>query len=80
MKIQQAADKSDQVVAALTEERRRQNISQYKLAQACGLSKTSITFIERYENKPTLRTLFMISDVLNVDLGDIIKKVNQSKP
>ncbi len=78
MKIKKAIDKSDRVVAALKHERKRLNISQYKLAQLCGLSKTSIALIERYDNKPTLRTLFMISDALNIDLGEIIKNVSQS--
>ena len=49
-------------------------MSQYKLAHGCGLSKTSIAYIERNENKPTLRALIMIADYLNVDLSEYLKQ------
>ena len=68
------------VVELLKQERIHRGVSQYKLAKECGLSKTSIAFIERFENKPTLRTLLMISDCLQVDLGDVLKTVPQKQP
>ncbi|MCI5543880.1 MAG: helix-turn-helix transcriptional regulator [Azospirillum sp.] len=61
------------MVALLKQERQRQGISCYKLAKGCGLSKTSIAYIEKNENKPTLRTLVMIADYLNVDLSEYLK-------
>ena len=64
MKIDEAGHISDMVVELLKQERIRRGISQHKLAKECGLCKTSIAFIERFENKPTLRTLLMISDCL----------------
>ena len=70
MKIDEAGHISDMVVELLKQERIHRGISQYKLAKECGLCKTSIAFIERFENKPTLRTLLMISDCLQVDLGE----------
>ena len=66
------------VVELLKQERIRRGISQYKLTKECGLSKTSIAFIERFENKLTLRTLLMISDCLQVDLGDVLKTVKKN--
>ncbi len=72
MKIEEAGHISDKVVEILREERVRRKISQYQLAKGCGLSKTSIAFIERFENKPTLRTLVMIADYLKVDLGQAV--------
>lgn len=75
MKIEYANKVSDEVVTLLRDERMRQGISQYKLAQGCGLSKTSIAYIERKENKPTLRTLVMIADYLDVDLSEYLKQV-----
>ena len=72
MKIDEAGHISD------ITERIRRGISQYKLAKECGLCKTSIAFIERFENKPTLRTLLMISDCLQVDLGDVLKTVKKN--
>lgn len=73
MKIEKAGHISDKVVESLKQERIRQGMSQYKLAKECGLSKTSIAFIERYENKPTLRTLLIIAECLQIDLGKIIQ-------
>lgn len=78
MKIDEAGHISDMVVELLKQERIHRGISQYKLAKECGLSKTSIAFIERFENKLTLRTLLMISDCLQVDLGDVLKTVKKN--
>ena len=80
MKIDETGHISDMVVELLKQERIRRGISQHKLAKECGLCKTSIAFIERFENKPTLRTLLMISDCLQVDLGDVLKTVPQKQP
>ena len=72
MNIEQAGNISDEVVDFLRQERIRQGISRYKLAKDCGLSKTSIAYIENFENKPTLRSLLMIAECLGVDLGKLI--------
>ena len=74
MRIDEANKISDKLVAFLREERLRQSMSQYKLAKECGLSKTSVAYIERNENKPTLRALVMIADYLNVDLSEYLKQ------
>ena len=74
MRIDEANKISDNVVALLKAERIRQGMSQYKLAKECGLSKTSVAYIERNENKPTLRALVMIADYLNVDLSEYLKQ------
>ena len=74
MKIEDANKISYTVVAFLKEERIRQGMSQYKLAKECGLSKTSVAFIERNENKPTLSTLVRFADALNVDLSEYLKQ------
>lgn len=79
MKIDEAGHISDKVVSLLRQERIRQGMSQYKLAKQCGLSKTSIAFIERLDNKPTLRTLLMIAECLNIELGDIIKTAQKEQ-
>ena len=79
MKIDDANKISDIVVALLKAERIRQGMSQYKLAKECGLSKTSVAFIERNENKPTLSTLVRIADALNVDLSEYLQKALKSE-
>ena len=79
MKIDIAGNISDKVVEVLASERKRQNMSCYKLAKICGLSKTSIGLIERFENKPTLRTLIMISSALKANLGEIIQNILENE-
>ena len=78
MKIDEAGHISAMVVELLKQDRIRRGISQYKLAKECGLCKTSIAFIERFENKHTHRTLLMISDFLQVDLCDVLKTVKKN--
>lgn len=77
MRIDEAEHINNKVVDFLKEERIRQGISQYKLAQQTGISKTSIAFIERYENKPTLRTLLILADGLNIKLSDILRNLEK---
>lgn len=79
MRIDEANKISDKLVAFLREERLRQGMSQYKLDKECGLSKTSVAFIERNENKPTLSTLVRIADALNVDLSEYLQKALKSE-
>lgn len=79
MKIDDANKISDNVVALLKAERIRQGMSQYKLAKECGLSKTSVAYIERNENKPTLSTLIRIANALDIDLSEYLKKALNNK-
>ena len=51
----------NQVVLAFKKERIRKNVSRYKLAQATGLSESSIAKIEDLKQNPTLSTLMEMS-------------------
>jgi transcriptional regulator with XRE-family HTH domain len=44
------------------------------LAQKAGLSQAMISFVEREIRNPSLDTLLRIAEVLNLELGDIIKR------
>ena len=79
MKIDDANKISDNVVALLKAERIQQGMSQYKLAKECGLSKTSVAYIERNENKPTLSTLIRIANALDIDLSEYLKQALNNK-
>lgn len=74
MKIREAQTFSDAVVEILKKERIRRGISQYKIAQACDISKSALSYIEKHERRPTLQTLSIIADYLGVKLSDIIKQ------
>ena len=44
------------------------------LAQRAGLSQAMISFVEREIRNPSLDTLLRMTEVLNVNLGDVIKR------
>ena len=77
MKIREAQLFSDKVVNLLIQERIKQNMSRYQLAKKCSLSETALSYIERHERRPTLYTLKMIADTLNIQLSDIIQTVEK---
>ena len=72
MKIREAQTFSDNVVDILTQERIRQNISRYQIAKECGLTEAALCYIEHHDRRPTIYTLKMIADALNIRLSDII--------
>jgi transcriptional regulator with XRE-family HTH domain len=59
----------DTVVARLVEARIRKRISQNRLAELTGLSRSGIRHLESGETNPTLFTLLKIARALNVKLG-----------
>ena len=64
----------NQVVLAFKKERIRKNVSRYKLAQATGLSESSIAKIEDLKQNPTLSTLMEMAVSINFDLPKAIKE------
>ncbi len=64
----------NQVVLAFKKERIRKNVSRYKLAQATGLSESSIAKIEDLKQNPTLSTLMEMSVSINFDLPKALKE------
>lgn len=73
MNKREAYQISDQIVQALAAKRKSLGISQYKIANSTGISKSSLSYIEKLSQKPSLPMLLMIADALGVDLADIIK-------
>lgn len=57
------------VIAILTDARKEQGLSHEALAQATGLSRPAISFIEAGKRQPTLLTCAKMADALKVDLG-----------
>ena len=67
------------VVALLEKERLSRRISKMHLSKTTGLSRTAFTLIVDNVNSPTLRTLLMIADALDVDIKKIIAKAEKIK-
>jgi transcriptional regulator with XRE-family HTH domain len=64
----------ERVCKALTEARRDRGISQQRLAEMAGISRTGLRHIESLETSPTLHSLLRIARALDVDLADLIAK------
>ena len=69
---------SNRIVAVLKEERIRLGITQYKLAKDIGMSKSSILYIENFTQHPTLYTVILIADYLNIDMKDVMSKISKN--
>jgi len=65
------------VVKALKAERERQKISMTQMAARAGLALATISFVERELRNPTLDTLLRISEVLEIELGEVILRASK---
>ena len=65
------------IVRLLTEERKRQGISQNALAAKAGVNQSLVSALEKDPWNPTISTLLRISLALNVDLGAIVTKAQK---
>ena len=61
-----------EVARLLREEREKRHISKSTLAQASGLSRRMIGFVESGERNPTLDTLLRITESLEIELENLI--------
>lgn len=61
-----------EVVRLLTEERKRQGVSQNALAAKAGVNQSLVSALEKSPWNPTINTLLRIAEALGVDLGAII--------
>lgn len=68
---------TQKVVALLKKERNNRHITKLYVSQETGLSRTAITLIENNQNSPTLRTLLMLANCIDVDLKEIIAQAEQ---
>ncbi len=68
---------SANVVRILRDERKKRAISMDTLASRAGLSQAMISFVERDLRNPTLDTLLRISEVLEIDLSEVIAQATR---
>lgn len=52
--------------------RKEKNLTQVDLAYACGFEKQNMQRIESGKTSPTLKTLLIISEALEVDIKDLM--------
>ena len=78
MKIRDAIELSRQVVGLINEVKEQKNITNYRLAQLSGLSEAYLSYLFKGERQPTLASLFRITEALEINLADIITKVEKN--
>lgn len=72
MNRKQAEKEVDKIVAKLREIRKKQGISHEKLAHLTGLNRSTISLTESRKSQPTVLTLLLIADALDVNLKEIL--------
>lgn len=60
----------------LYEERKKLNITQEKLAELCNFHRTYIGLLESGNRNPSLKTLVLLSDVLNCNITKLLKGID----
>ncbi|MGN0614306.1 MAG: helix-turn-helix domain-containing protein [Porcipelethomonas sp.] len=59
----------------IAEFRKSKGVSQEVLSGLAAIGRTHLSAIERGERKPTLETLYRLSNALNVKMSDIIIEI-----
>ncbi|RYG98706.1 MAG: XRE family transcriptional regulator [Alphaproteobacteria bacterium] len=62
----------ERICEALKEERIRKGISQQRLAETAGLSRTGLRHIESLQTSPTLHSLLLLAKALEVDFAPLL--------
>lgn len=61
----------------IAEFRKKKGVSQEVLSGLADIGRTHLSAIERGERKPTLETLFRISNALDVKMSDIVLEIEK---
>lgn len=61
----------------MSSERKRLKLSKNKLAELTGLNQSTVSRLENYHENPTFDSLLRVADVLEINLGDYLKKAIQ---
>ena len=76
------AERSDAICAEIArlmgDERKRLKLSKNKVAYLTGLNQSTVSRLENYHENPTMDSLLRVADVLQINLGDVIKRAIQN--
>lgn len=61
----------------LRDKRKSAGLSQEKLALMCGLDRTYVGLLERGQRQPTISTIFVICQNLNIYPSQMIKEIEE---
>ncbi len=68
----------ERVAQILKEEREKRGLSMTSLGERAGLSQQMVSYVERGMRIPGLDTLIRVTDALEIDLPEIIKRAMQA--
>jgi DNA-binding XRE family transcriptional regulator len=68
-----------EIIRLLRQERVRQKLSKYAVAQRSGVSESMLSLVERGLRNPTLELVLRMADGIGADLPAIIRKARASK-
>ncbi len=71
-------DKKNIFGPVLVKYRKKNNLSQEKLADICGLDRSFISQLERGLNQPTLTTLLLLSKALKTTASILVNEVEEN--
>jgi transcriptional regulator with XRE-family HTH domain len=66
------------VAAILREERLKAKLSLAAVAERSGLSYQMVSYVEREMREPSLDTLLRITEALNLDAAEVLKRAQES--
>lgn len=69
-----------EMISILKAERLARALSMNRVAELAGLSQQTISYIERGMKKPTLDSIHRIADALELDLGNLVHRAQDSIP
>lgn len=61
----------------IKQERRKNNLTQEKLADLCSIDRTYISLLERKKRNPTVEVIFRLSRCFNMKPSEFLKMVEE---
>jgi transcriptional regulator with XRE-family HTH domain len=65
---------SAEIARLMGERRKRLKLSKNKIAYLTGLNQSTVSRLENHHENPTMDSLLRVADVLEINLGDVIKR------
>jgi transcriptional regulator with XRE-family HTH domain len=69
---------SRQLARLLREERKKQGLSMYAVAERSGLSAPMVRYVELEMRAPTVETVLRLAHALDLDAADLIRRAQKA--
>ena len=75
MKNQDISQFTAKLAETIHAERKQRGLSHERLAEKAGLTRQAVSHLEGPDSNPTVTSLLKLADALEMDLSDLIKRV-----